>query len=224
MLVTDIITTFYPRVETDLRDANRILKLLGKIATRGYILRHDAGQGASSPFVGVSPAIQDAVRRFGDKRDDTLVLEIQGEIIGTLGIDGSQPAIYLMTQDSAFRGGDVAMRRYEEWIDLAMVVYHVWRPWYGYQSSPNGSEPATSRAAALQGQPAWLYDVNLFGPELATALGGERLARTPAWRISSLEDGGVLIAPTPYGHDDAHFDRQQVADYLRLPYHPPVYR
>jgi hypothetical protein len=224
MLVADLITTFYPRAETNLRDADRIMALLEKIAARGYILRHDAaGQVASSPFAGVSPAIQEAIRRFGDKRDDTLVVEFQGEIIGTLGIDGSQPGIYLMTQDSAFQGDDVATRRYEEWIDLAMVVYHVWRPWYGYQSSPNGSEPVTSREAALQGQLAWLYDVNLFSSELAMALGGERLAQTPAWRISSLEDGGVLIAPTAYGQGDPRYTRQQVADYLRLPYHPPTY-
>jgi hypothetical protein len=220
----ELILTFYPRSTTKLRDAERILTVLTKMVERGYMVRHSSQEQENAwSQEGISSAAKEAIQRFVDQQSDHVVVEFWGEIQGVFGIDSQQPSIYLMTEDHPFVEGEAGVQRYEKWLDLAVVVFNAWHPWYGYQSSPNGDEPATTREAAFQGKLACLYDINLFGPELVAQIGPQRIQTSHAWRKIHLDEDGVLVAPTPYAHEDGSSTRQQVANDLGLPYHLPSY-
>jgi hypothetical protein len=84
-----------------------------------------------------------------------------------------------------------------------------------------GDDPATERAAIHAGVPRSLYECNVFGPELVERLERERVLSAPAWRVTPLGDGGVMVIPNAcFGYSCNRTDdhRSAVAEHLGLPW------
>src|ERR1051326_3206028 len=56
-----------------------------------------------------------------------------------------------------------------------------------------GEERTAPREAILAHRISFLYELNLFGPEIVEALGRARVASAPAQRVIPLDDEGVLL-------------------------------
>jgi hypothetical protein len=54
----------------------------------------------------------------------------------------------------------------------------------------------TPREEILAHKISYLYDINLFGPEIVDALGRERVLSAPAQIVTLLDDGGVMLVPS----------------------------
>lgn len=107
---------------------------------------------------------------------------------------------------------------YLHYLDVLQLVYTTWHPLYGYQDDPSGD--VTSLEEARRYDIRWLYDINLFGPEIVDQLGRERVLSTPAWLVKTLNDNGVLLVPALYrngGRDEEYrFSREEAAQHLHL--------
>ncbi len=67
---------------------------------------------------------------------------------------------------------------YEQFLQALSLTYQVYHPFYGFQISMLAeSRPATTQEEALAQKIEWLYDINVFGPELV-----EKLAKS-GWRL-----------------------------------------
>lgn len=107
------------------------------------------------------------------------------------------------------------IQAYEHWLEILQIIYTVWHPIYAHQASEDSPYMAQEDAQALDIQ--WLYDINFLSPEAVDKFGRERVLSTPAWRLQTLDDGGVLIVPKLYyGSDDTH-SREAAASHLGLP-------
>ncbi|MDQ2715178.1 MAG: hypothetical protein M3Z08_09755, partial [Chloroflexota bacterium] len=90
------------------------------------------------------------------------------------------------------------LSHYEPFLNILRMIYAAWHPIYGYQDDVSGGRPLISLVQARALDIEWLYDINLFSPELVAKLGRERVLTTPAWRVQALDDGGVLLVPALY--------------------------
>jgi hypothetical protein len=115
------------------------------------------------------------------------------------------------------------IEEYLHYLDVLQLVYTTWHPLYGYQDDPSGD--MTSLEEAHRYAIGWLYDINLFGPEIVDRLGRERVLSTPAWLVKTLDDDGVLLVPALYrngGRDEEYrFSREEAAQHLHLRYELP---
>ncbi|HEX4203421.1 MAG TPA: hypothetical protein VHZ51_04330 [Ktedonobacteraceae bacterium] len=106
---------------------------------------------------------------------------------------------------------------------MVQLVYSIWHSIYGYQDDPTGD--LTSLEAVRGLDITWLYEINLFGPEIVDQFGRERVLSTPAWLVKTLDDGGVLLVPILVRQDgsdeDYRFSFDEAAQYLGLRYELP---
>jgi hypothetical protein len=93
-------------------------------------------------------------------------------------------------------------------LNVLQVAYNFWHPFYGFLDS-YGDPPFTPRADALAGNICYLYEINLFGPELVQKIGRERLLQAPSWLKQPLEDGGILLVPY------IHFNEEELPPHLQ---------
>ncbi len=111
---------------------------------------------------------------------------------------------------------------YNEFLETFQLFYDIWHPIYGFKEDGTGDDPYISREEALALDIPWLYELNLFGPEIVAKLGREKVLKSPAWRVHKFDDGGVLIVPALYvsgrPHEEYKFSREEVGDYLSLQY------
>ena len=115
-------------------------------------------------------------------------------------------------------------RYYNEFLEALQLFYDIWHPIYGFKEDGTGDDPYISREEALALNIPWLYELNLFGPEIVAKLGRENVLKSPAWRVHKFDDGGVMIVPALYISDEEipneeyKFSREEVANYLGLQY------
>ena len=113
---------------------------------------------------------------------------------------------------------------YNEFLETLQLFYDIWHPIYGFLEGA-GDEPYISREEALAQNIDYLYELNLFGPEIVAKLGRERVLQSPAWRVHKFDDGGVLLVPALYvsvrPNEEYKFSREEVANYLGLQYTVP---
>ena len=107
---------------------------------------------------------------------------------------------------------------YQHFLDVVQLVYAIWHPLYGYQEDAVGVD--TSLEAVRQRDITWLYDINLFGPEIVEHLGRDRVLSTPAWLLKTFDDGGALLVPALHrggGRDEEYATtRDNAAEHLGL--------
>src|SRR5579884_1103087 len=62
---------------------------------------------------------------------------------------------------------------YNEFLEVLQLFYDIWHPIYGFLEG-TGDEPYISREEALAQNIGYLYELNLFGPEIVAKLGRDR--------------------------------------------------
>lgn len=109
---------------------------------------------------------------------------------------------------------------YDQSLQALHLIYEVYHPFYGFQiSMVVGTRPATTQEDALAGKMQWLYDINVFGPELVEKIGKVRLETAPAQKIIRFEDGGMMLLPRSYLYPDfSKYSFKEVATHLGLSY------
>ncbi len=129
---------------------------------------------------------------------------------------------WLYPQDGviyAIVGDYYVFHYYNEFLETLQLFYDIWHPIYGFQEE-TGEEPYISREEALAQDISWLYELNLFGPEIVAKFGRENVLKSPAWRVHKFDDGGVMIVPALYisgrPHEEYQFSREEVANSLGL--------
>ena len=105
---------------------------------------------------------------------------------------------------------------YPTMLEVFKDLYNSWHPFYGHQDYEGGV--SLNRDTVIEDQDIdYLYRINLFGPELVSKLGRDRLLSAPAWRIEELADGGIFLIPQDHmaigggGHS-----LKKVADHLGM--------
>jgi hypothetical protein len=138
----------------------------------------------------------------------TMRLKPQEEVASTTFDEG----FFLKTDRQA------AVASFEQWLGITQLIYDFLHPIYAYAFNHNGIIPPTSLEEVEAFKPHWLYEINLFGPEMVETLGGrEFVLAAPAQIVRSLEDGGVLIIPEMNMYPEVlQYDWETVADYLGL--------
>ncbi len=175
---------------------------------------------------GISEALQAALQDFTARQLQSLALhafgtEEEGPLRAfefTLDLGGLAPSA--TWEGSFFRKQDqqASIEAFEHWLGLLQLLYHSLHPYYAYAWNRDGSIPPSEPDEVLEAGPRWLYEINLFGPQLVETLGGrEHLLRAPAQIRRPLDDGGVLLIPTMsfYPHVQL-YDWEEVAEYLGL--------
>ncbi|GCE30123.1 hypothetical protein KDA_56070 [Dictyobacter alpinus] len=176
---------------------------------------------------GSTAALEDEIRSYCTNRDDYLPIRVYSTARSgaSLGFDF---LLSLAPEDGLLNASieDIYFTRitdnpqenvqaYEHWLEILQILYTVWHPIYAHLTGEEGPYIDQEEARALDIQ--WLYDINFLSPELVDRFGRERVLATPAWRIQTLDDNGVLIVPKLYyGSDDAH-SREAAASHLGLP-------
>ncbi len=176
---------------------------------------------------GVSPSLQEEIRVYIDEQRPSLSCSAYStERAGLMrGVDFSlafEPAeghIYISVEDRYFTVEDAqrGIARYEHWLQTLSILYAAWHPLYAFNFDYSVTLPDTTREEALALAIHDVYYINIFGPEIVDKLGRDRVLTAPAWRVQLFEDGGVLLIPVLlYDPHDTH-EREDVAEYLRLP-------
>ena len=244
----DFITTrFYPRIDEDIYNIELLHTFLSRLSGRGHYLlgEHDQNVNAAwltrhystvseetrtraqeidpqSLFV---PTVTDSLRQdveaFVHHRTDELSITVYATN-KTGPLAGFECALTFYTQESQIylwmEDNNPDIEDYQHFLDVVQLIYSVWHPLYGYQDDPVGMNISLEEARHLD--ITWLYNINLFGPELVEHLGRERILSTPAWLLKTLDDGGVLLVPALYrggGRDEEYrTSREEAARHLSL--------
>ncbi|MDQ2905565.1 MAG: hypothetical protein M3Y81_18730 [Chloroflexota bacterium] len=183
---------------------------------------------ARSMTAGVSPQLQVEIERFCTHGLDKLAVNAyaihrDGPMRGfefTLGWQPQGPSLDATFDEQFFHKVDhqEAIEAFEHWLGITKVIYNLWHPIYAYTFNHNGIIPPTPREEIDAFKPEWLYEINLFGPEMVQKLGGRAyVLATPAQIVRPLDDGGVLLIPEmnlyPGGLE---FTWETAAEYLGL--------
>jgi hypothetical protein len=83
--------------------------------------------------------------------------------------------------------------QYAFWHSLPLFLYQKWRPLLVYTAFEN--EADIPQAEVQQLRVSYLYDTNIYAPELVERFGREKLLATPDATVEPLEDGGILLQP-----------------------------
>lgn len=89
-------------------------------------------------------------------------------------------------------------RRVEQYVELVRVVAEFVDPPYGYGTDDIYGETydPPNRTALERGAVEQVFPLMLFGPEIADAIGRERLRTAPAWHVTELATDAVLVQST----------------------------
>jgi hypothetical protein len=111
-----------------------------------------------------------------------------------------------------------SVRAYEQWLTILVACYTFSQAIYAYAWVANSVIPTTDQEYLEQRKPYTLYDINLYGPEMVTNLGGlAYVLQTPAQVVRALEDGGALVLPkVPWYPDSSDYSWAKVARYLHV--------
>jgi len=156
---------------------------------------------------GVSAQLSKEIESFCDKQHEHLSIAAYATARSGIG-KGFEFDVHLASQANLtvivltftdfyfthLKGGN---RLYEQWLTgIVGLIYKIWHPIYAYEFDYHDSvfhptEPNEVYALNV----TRLYETNLFGPELVRKFGRHRLETTPAQKVISLDDGGMMIIP-----------------------------
>jgi hypothetical protein len=207
---TDHTILFYLSNSAEIYDFDRVERLLQALAKKGYYMFVDA-ETPTSLQAGVSPQALSEVRQFCAERQGFFML--QGFAVATeiysksgrrllngfewsLGFDEEQGAVFINYLRHHFTVLEDEWEAYPHWLEIVQLIYNIWHPIYGYSIDPRGGVKDTPREEILAHKISYLYDINLFGPEIVDALGRERVLSAPAQIVTLLDDGGVMLVPS----------------------------
>jgi hypothetical protein len=181
---------------------------------------------------GVSPQALTMVEQFCAERQKFLMLQgyaVSTEVYSTggrkllggfawnLGFAEEQGMVYLGYLRHHFTVIADEWEAYAHLLEVIRLTYDLWHPLYGYTIDPRGGERDTPREEILAHTISYLYDINLFGPEIVEKLGRERVESAPAQIITSLDDGGLMLVPCENLLPDfLQYSYSQVAEHLGL--------
>jgi hypothetical protein len=83
--------------------------------------------------------------------------------------------------------------REREFVRIAILIYTMLRPAYGYglfNYDVHMPDPPKAEIKAI-------WDYNFFGPSLVESVGREKIFSLPAWQKTEFDDGGVLVEMSP---------------------------
>lgn len=107
-------------------------------------------------------------------------------------------------------------KNYLALLETVKDLYRIWRPFYGHQDYPDGISLSRNRVINVQNID-YLYEINLFGPELVNKLGRDRLLSAPVWKVEALDDGGIFLIPDEQVTvDGKRYSMKKAADYLGM--------
>ncbi|HEU5379730.1 MAG TPA: hypothetical protein VFV38_30265 [Ktedonobacteraceae bacterium] len=135
----------------------------------------------------------------------------------SLGLDEEEGAIYIGYLRHHFTLLQDEWEAYNHWLEILQPIYNTWHPIYGYTIDTKGGEKETSREDILAHKISYLYEINLFGPEIVEKLGRERVESAPAQIVTPLDDGGIMLIPCENLLPDFfQYNYAQIAEYLGL--------
>ncbi len=173
----------------------------------------------------ISALARDEIQRFISGKADNLSLSMlslatTSPMAGfrfTLELNAADGTLQALADEGDFRlNGQADHDRYDQWVTLLRTIYSQWHPIFAF-AVDEAHDFMTTREQALQFGPACLYDINFYGPEIVDRLGRERFQNLNAWKITDLDDGGILLIPTPYYTVNSPYDRRAIAERLGLP-------
>ena len=223
MKITDYLMLFCLRDNGEVYDFERMQRLLQALAAKGYYISAvaedekvwplwnewtAASAEAPSPMqAGVSPQAWSEVKQFCTEKQESLQLlgySVANQLYGkngkklfsgfgwSLGFDEDEGVVYIAYLRHHFTFL-LDEGEYTYWLGIIQSVYNIWHPIYGYTT--DGEERTAPREEIVARKISYLYDINLFGPEIVEALGRERVESTPAQIVTPLDDGGVMLVP-----------------------------
>jgi hypothetical protein len=241
----------YPREKKSFFPPERLHQFFQQQVTRGYFLagqhqdtlRNDWLQfcltaselpsnentqsGFPNPFLpGVSPELLQDVDRYlqGNLTELSIALystASEGHLKGLEFSVDFYPEDELITvsmEDIHFHN-----QPYISLLALLENLYTHWPLLFGYEA--DGVRPQTSLEDAKALQIAWLYNINLWGPEIVEYLGREQVLNSPTWLRKAFDDGGIMLVPQLYyqggSTNDYTFTGSEVARHLGLHWDSP---
>ncbi|HEU5382348.1 MAG TPA: hypothetical protein VFV38_43600 [Ktedonobacteraceae bacterium] len=191
------------------------------------------GIEVTSPLqAGVSPQALSEVEQLCRERQDGL--RLQGFSVATkvyskegrkllngfewfLGFDKEEGVVYIAYLRQRFARFKDEWEAFPHWLEIVQLIYSTWHPIYGYVIDPRGGVRETSRDEVLAHKISYLYDINLFGPDIVEELGRERVESAPAQIVTSLDDGGIMLVPCENLLPDFYqYNYTSVAEHLGL--------
>jgi hypothetical protein len=186
----------------------------------------DSTDPINSLAPGISQQIWQEFEQLRQGKQDELII-VAYSLAQSGALKGVEYSVWFYPQEALLRAvmDDIYpdSQPYRHFLNLLELLYNTWHPIYGYQD--DGVSPVTTLEEARAGHITWLYDINLWGPDLVDKLGRERVLKTPAWRLTSFDDGGILIVPQLFYADgqkeEYAFTGDKAAAYLGLRSEPP---
>jgi len=107
--------------------------------------------------------------------------------------------LHVTTNNGSISGLDpVHYENVESLTWICETVYVTTHPEYGYGMVSPQTHPFAVSDPWQSGDHVWaVYDFNFYGPNLASALGRDRLRSAPTWKTVEFDDGGIFLQMSP---------------------------
>ena len=183
-------------------------------------LRATGPDTSAAIAAGVSPLLQSEMASFCKKHSEELLLvlfspALAGDLQGFEALIVFQPHEHTMVM--SLHAQPYTAAPFLSWLDILLFTYNTWHPLYSYMGD---FLVPTTYVDALNDNIHFLYPLNLFRHDLVEECGRARVLQTPAWRVTELEDGSVLVIPQFPAYrdtDDVYdFSMEDVAQHLEL--------
>lgn len=209
---------FYLHTLDDFYQRETMQHFLDTLVSLGYSLRESSEELTTPITAGITPGLRERVEAYLARREQKLALEAYNE--GDPGLEfgvsfslATEGYFVLFLDEERFFSDDEEIDIYYPiWLDLLKKVYACWHPAYVQEGLKD--EEGIDRAISLSEEFHYLYETNIFGPELVAKIGRERLLSAPAWKVEELDDGAILLIPSQHFSVDAEANVSAVIQYL----------
>ena len=173
----------------------------------------------------ISQNLQQEIAAFLDKKQDALRVDAYPVSIGfelhvSLHANGSGIEFTALGEKDLYVNEE-GLENYQTLLKILKETYALWHSPYIFQvSGEEGKGNANFDVKRLDdSEITWLYDINIYGPELVAKIGREKLLSAPAWIVEELEDGGMLLVPEEHISLTTVHRLEEVAQHLGLKPH-----